>query len=98
MMFELLLDAVNCFPNLHTRTDHTVPPGRLVWGGLSQALRARLRSCSPFGTFTHTTICARHRPKLLIALAVLGQSPSNAQQDTEGFHHFKTKGDPPTGL
>jgi hypothetical protein len=27
------------------------PTGRLVWGTLSQALRARLRSCSPSGTF-----------------------------------------------
>jgi hypothetical protein len=44
------------------------PTGRLVWGTLSQALRARLRSCSPSGTLassSHTTICARHRPNLI---------------------------------
>jgi hypothetical protein len=43
------------------------PTGRHVWGALSQALRARLRSCSPSGTFagsSHTTMCARHRPNL----------------------------------
>jgi len=30
------------------------PTGRLVWGALSQALRARLRSCSPSGTFRNS--------------------------------------------
>jgi hypothetical protein len=37
------------------------PTGRLVWGALSQALGARLRSCSPSGAIagsSHTAICA----------------------------------------
>jgi len=45
------------------------PTGRLVWGALSQALGARLRSCSPSGTFagsSHTTLCALHRPNLIL--------------------------------
>ena len=41
--------AQHC-PNL--RSDRTLT-GRLVWGALSQALRARLRSCSPSGTFAN---------------------------------------------
>src|SRR5215469_10361139 len=55
---------------LHTPTDQTVPTGRLVWGALSQALRARLRSGCPYGTFaasSHTTICARRRPALSVS-------------------------------
>ena len=35
----------------HTCANHTVPTGRLFWVALSQALRARLRSHRPSGTF-----------------------------------------------
>ena len=36
----------------HTDTGHTVPYGTALWGvALSQALRARLRSYRPSGTF-----------------------------------------------
>ena len=34
----------------HTRTNHTVPYGTVFGVALSQALRARLRSCCPSGT------------------------------------------------
>src|SRR5690348_7561245 len=40
------------------------PTGRLVWATPSQALRARLQSCSPSGTFfggSHAATCPRHR-------------------------------------
>jgi hypothetical protein len=53
-------------PSLYTRTDHTVPYGTARWGVLSQALRARLRSCSPSGTFagiSHTTIMRTAPPQ-----------------------------------
>jgi hypothetical protein len=62
MMFELLLDAMDRFLNLrdrhsnhrigaHTCTNQPYPTGRLFGAMLSQALRARLRSHRPSGTF-----------------------------------------------
>src|ERR1700720_4050930 len=61
MMFELLLDVMDRFLNLrdrhsnhrigaHTCTNQPYPTGRLFWGALFQALRARLRSHRPSGT------------------------------------------------
>jgi hypothetical protein len=35
----------------HTDTDHTVPYGTALWVAVPQALRARLRSYCPSGTF-----------------------------------------------
>ena len=35
---------------VRTCANHTVPYGTALWGGLSQALRARLRSCCLSGT------------------------------------------------
>jgi hypothetical protein len=68
MVFELLLDIMDRFLNTsaghqirpHTRTDQTVPRGRLVWGALSLALRARLRSGCPSGTFAASSYTLHH--------------------------------------
>jgi hypothetical protein len=56
MMFELLLDGMDRFLNLRESVPTLAritpyPTGRLFWVGLAQALRARLRSHRPSGTF-----------------------------------------------
>jgi len=53
MKFELLLR----YHGPARITTH--PTGRLVWDALSQALRARLRSCSPSGTFRTLAVMNR---------------------------------------
>jgi hypothetical protein len=54
--FELLLDVKDRFMNLRESVPTPAritpyPTGRLLWVALSQALRARLRSHRPSGTF-----------------------------------------------
>jgi hypothetical protein len=72
-------------------SDHTVPYGKVLLEGASQALRARLRSYCPFGTKYIL------RAEALIKLALMGLSPGFTQGKViQTRRALKLKGHPLT--